>query len=111
MQRVIVDINDRSRVKSAIGIDPVPACGGQLDEPTWELFHGAIKSDENRYNILDFTTGNRNTAQWLNYMVERSRASTNEQAFAGGSGVSQHSPRAVFRKGEDICWVRRCRVL
>lgn len=83
MQRVIVDISDRGRVKSAVGIDPVPACGGQLDEPTWELFEGAIKNDENRYNILDFTTGNRNSAQWLNYMVERSRASTTEEAFAG----------------------------
>jgi pimeloyl-ACP methyl ester carboxylesterase len=83
MQRLILDINDRKRVKSAIGIDPVPACGGQLDEQSWTLFEGAIKNDENRYGILDFTTGNRNSAQWLNYMVERSRASTTESAFAG----------------------------
>jgi len=83
MQRVMLDIDDRSRVVSAIGIDPVPACGGQLDEPSWALFQGAIKSDENRYTILDFTTGNRNAARWLHYMVERSRASTTEAAFAG----------------------------
>ena len=83
MQRVMVDIDDRRRIKSAVGIDPVPACGGQLDEPSWALFEGAVRSDENRYNILDFTTGNRNSAQWLNYMVERSRASTTESAFAG----------------------------
>ncbi|TNF99201.1 MAG: alpha/beta hydrolase [Gammaproteobacteria bacterium] len=83
MQRVILDIDDQNRIKSAVGIDPVPACGGQLDEQTWALFEGAIKNDENRYNILDFTTGNRNTSQWLNYMVERSHASTTEKAFAG----------------------------
>jgi pimeloyl-ACP methyl ester carboxylesterase len=83
MQRVILDIDDRSRIKSAVGVDPVPACGGQLDEQSWALFEGAIKNDENRYNILDFTTGNRNSSQWLNYMVERSRASTTENAFTG----------------------------
>ena len=83
MQRLILDIDERNRVKSTVGIDPVPACGGQLDEQTWTLFEGAIKSDENRYNILDFTTGNRNSAQWLNYMVDRSHASTTESAYAG----------------------------
>jgi pimeloyl-ACP methyl ester carboxylesterase len=83
MQRLILDIDDRQRVKSAVGIDPVPACGGQLDAQTWELFEGAIKNDENRYKILDFTTGNRHSPHWLNYMVERSRASTTEPAYAG----------------------------
>ena len=83
MQRLILDINNSNRVKSAVGIDPVPACGGQLDDQTWALFEGAITSDANRYNILDFTTGNRNTAQWLNYMVDRSHASTTNKAYAG----------------------------
>jgi pimeloyl-ACP methyl ester carboxylesterase len=83
MQRVILNIDDRKRIKSAVGIDPVPACGGQLDEEKWGLFEGAIKNDENRYTILDFTTGNRNSAHWLNYMVERSHASTTESAYAG----------------------------
>lgn len=83
MQRVMLDISDRSRIKSAVGVDPVPACGGQLDEQAWTLFEGAIMNDENRYDILDFTTGNRNTPQWINYMVARSRATTTEQAFSG----------------------------
>jgi pimeloyl-ACP methyl ester carboxylesterase len=83
IQRFILDLDDRKRVKSAVGIDPVPACGAQLDDDSWALFEGAITNDENRYNILDFTTGNRNSPQWLNYMVERSRASTTVEAFAG----------------------------
>ncbi|OOY34835.1 alpha/beta hydrolase [Solemya velum gill symbiont] len=83
MQRVMLDIDDRERVKSAVGIDPVPACGAQLDEQTWPMFEGAIESDENRYNILDFTTGNRNSSAWLNYMVERSRNTTTVPAFTG----------------------------
>jgi len=82
-QRLILDMDDRKRIKSAVGIDPVPACGGQLDEQSWELFEGAIKNDENRYKILDFTTGNRNSAQWINYMVEGSHTTTTESAFAG----------------------------
>lgn len=83
MQRLILDLDDPARVKSAVGIDPVPACGAQLDEASWELFSGAIESDEKRYQILDFTTGNRNSASWLNYMVEQSRATTTVPAFTG----------------------------
>lgn len=83
MQRLILDIDDRKRVKSAVGIDPVPACGAKLDDAGKDLFYGAIEKDANRYQILDFTTGNRNSVQWLNYMVKRSRASTTEDAFAG----------------------------
>jgi pimeloyl-ACP methyl ester carboxylesterase len=82
-QRLAVDAGGTARVRSIVGVDPVPACGGQLDEPSWELFSGAIDSDENRYQILDFTTGNRNSPNWLNWMVGRSRASTSVPAFAG----------------------------
>lgn len=83
MQRVILDLEDPTRVKCAVGIDPVPACGGQLDEQTWALFSGAVENDENRYNILDFTTGNRNSPHWINYMVERSHETTTDNAFGG----------------------------
>lgn len=83
MQRLILDIDDRRRVKSAVGIDPVPASGAQLEGEFWDLFEGAINSDENRYNILDFTTGSRNSSAWLNYMVERSRNTTTIPAFKG----------------------------
>lgn len=83
MQRVVLDIDDEHRVKSMIGIDPVPASGAQLEGEFWDLFEGAIKNDEKRYNILDFTTGNRNSSHWLNYMVERSHNTTTEKAYAG----------------------------
>jgi len=83
MQRVALDIEDKGRIKSMVGIDPVPACGAQLEGEFWELFEGAINNSENRYNILDFTTGNRNSANWLNFMVERSYKTTTQKAFAG----------------------------
>lgn len=83
MQRFILDRDPAITVKSAIGVTPVPASGGQLDENAWGLFEGAIKQDQNRYTILDFTTGNRLSATWLHNMVKASRATTNEAAFAG----------------------------
>ncbi len=83
MQRFILDCDDDINVLSAVGVTPVPACGGGLDEDAWGLFEGAIKSDENRYGILDFTTGNRLCPTWINTMVAASREQTNEQAYAG----------------------------
>lgn len=81
MQRFILD--SPVHVKSAIGVTPVPASGGQLDDNAWALFEGAVRNDENRYTILNFTTGNRLSAAWLNHMVKASRATTNEAAYAG----------------------------
>lgn len=80
-QRVMLDINDPDRIQSIVAITPVPACGVPFDEGTSELFNGAISNDENRRAILDFTTGNRNTPTWLNYMVKHCRASTTEKAY------------------------------
>ncbi|TXH67788.1 MAG: alpha/beta hydrolase [Thiothrix sp.] len=83
MQRFILDCDPDIQVKSAIGVTPVPASGGQLDENAWGLFAGAIKQDQNRYAIINFTTGNRLSATWINQLVQSSRATTNEAAFAG----------------------------
>lgn len=83
MQRFILDCDDSIRVKSAVGVTPVSGSGNALDENSWALFEGAIKSDQNRYGILDFTTGNRLAPSWLNGMVSASRAQTNEAAYGG----------------------------
>lgn len=83
MQRFILDCNDSISVKSAVGVTPVPASGGGLDENSWPLFEGAITEDGNRYGILDFTTGGRLSATWLNAMVKASREQTSEDAYRG----------------------------
>ena len=44
---------------------------------------GRYKNDGNRYGILDFTTGGRLSAAWLNNMVKTSRETTNEAAYGG----------------------------
>lgn len=81
-QKVLLDINDPKRIRSIVAITPVPACGVPLDEEKKELFDGAIENDENRRMILDFTTGNRNSAQWLDYMVRKCRETTTLPAYA-----------------------------
>lgn len=83
MQRFILDCDADIHVKSAIGITPVSASGGQLNEKAWDLFVGAIQQDTNRYAIINFTTGNRLNPAWINQMVRASRTTTHEAAFAG----------------------------
>lgn len=84
MQRMILDCDDSMTIKSAVGVTPVPACGGgPLDADATALFEGAIQNNENRYGILDFTTGGRLSAAWLSNMVKASRDTTNEAAFGG----------------------------
>lgn len=82
MQRIMLDVDKPERIRSAIGICPVPACGYPLDEEAAELFAYAIQHDEGRYAILDYTTGSRLSAGWLNFMVAQSRAATSEAVFA-----------------------------
>jgi pimeloyl-ACP methyl ester carboxylesterase len=80
--RILLDINDSDRIPSIVAVAPVPPCGVPLDEANTELFNGAIKHDEYRRRILDFTTGHRNSGIWLDHMVRSSRAATTEAAYA-----------------------------
>jgi pimeloyl-ACP methyl ester carboxylesterase len=80
--RILLDINDPDRIRSIVAVAPVPPSGVPLDKANTELFNGAIKHDEDRYKILDFTTGNRNTGTWLDHMVRCSRETTTEAAYA-----------------------------
>lgn len=81
-QRIMVDINDADRVKSIVAITPVPACGVPFDKSSAALFYGAVNSDKDRRNILDFTTGNRNSIAWLDFMVNNCRDTTTVEAYA-----------------------------
>ncbi|MGC4948606.1 alpha/beta fold hydrolase [Streptomyces sp. DT224] len=69
------------RVRRLVGISPVPASGLPLSPEQWELFSGAAASPENRRIILDFTTGGRRPAAWLDRMVRRSVRCSDERAF------------------------------
>src|SRR3979411_1489903 len=45
------------RIRKIAGVAPVPAFPVPFDEATWNLLDGAAGSAENRYAIVDFSTG------------------------------------------------------
>lgn len=79
IQRVYADAPER--VNTMIGIAPVHATPFPWDDDSWALFDGAAQQDGNRFGIIDFTTGNRNTATWVNAMVASSVANSTREAF------------------------------
>lgn len=81
MQRVYTQAPDR--VEAMVGISPVPATGVPFDEDGWALFSGAAEQDDNRYAIIDFTTGNRLSPVWLRQMVGHSVDSSTREAVGG----------------------------
>lgn len=70
-----------SRIRSIIGISPVPASGFPLEGEMWELFAGAAKNPANRRAIIDNTTGGLRDDVWLDAMVSRSVERSSATAF------------------------------
>lgn len=79
IQRVWADAPQR--VTALVGVAPVPAGGTPFDDESWALFSGAAENDGNRGAIIDFTTGNRNTATWVQKMVAYSVDHSERAAF------------------------------
>lgn len=79
VQRVLVEVPDR--VRSLVGVSPVPASGVPFDEDAWALFAGAAGNDGNRRAIIDLTTGNRLSGAWLDRMVAFSVRESTREAF------------------------------
>ncbi len=74
-------LNAPSRVRSIIGVSPVPASGFPLEGEAWELFAGAAENPGNRRAIIDNTTGGRRETAWLDAMVSRSVERSSATAF------------------------------
>jgi pimeloyl-ACP methyl ester carboxylesterase len=81
IQRVYADAP--GRVNAMIGIAPVHSTPFPWDDDSWALFDGAAQEDGNRFGIIDFTTGNRNTLTWVGRMVASSVANSTREAFGG----------------------------
>lgn len=81
IQRVYADVPDR--VTAMIGISPVHSTPFPWDDDSWALFDGAAQADGNRFGIIDFTTGNRNTSTWVDQMVAKSVEGSTREAFGG----------------------------
>jgi len=53
-----------------------------MDAQGWALFSGAARNPGNRAAIIDFTTGSKLTATFINLMVQRSLENSTVDAFA-----------------------------
>lgn len=71
------------RVQALVGIAPVPASGVPFDAAAWELFSAAAGDPQARRTIIDFSTGQRLSARWLDTMVARSLADALPEAVTG----------------------------
>ena len=80
VQQVLADAP--ARVQKLVAVTPVPASGVPFDEEGWKLFSSAAASPQARKGILDFSTGNRLSAAWLERMVKHSLENSTPQAFA-----------------------------
>ncbi|WP_129305924.1 alpha/beta hydrolase [Streptomyces sp. L2] len=69
------------RLRRIVGVSPVPASGLPLSGEQGALFTDAAHKAENRRAIIDFTTGGRRPAAWLDRMVARSLARSDAKAF------------------------------
>jgi pimeloyl-ACP methyl ester carboxylesterase len=80
IQRVYADAP--RRVTALIGISPIHASAFPFDDEGWKLFEDAADSEANRYTIIDYTTGNRNSATWINKIVAYSLSCSTPEAFS-----------------------------
>lgn len=81
IQKVLVAAPER--VRALVGITPVSAAGGGLDEQGWQLFSAAGNDPQVRRAIIDFTTGSRLTGTWLDAMMASTQANSDDEAVAG----------------------------
>jgi pimeloyl-ACP methyl ester carboxylesterase len=79
MQRVMLDAG--GRVTAMVGLSPVPSTGVPFDDQSWQLFSGAAGNRDNRYAIIDLTTGNRLSSHWINSVVDFSLRESDADAF------------------------------
>lgn len=100
MQRVYADAPDR--VRALVGVSPVPAGGVPFDEQSWQLFSSAADSPDSRRAIIDFTTGNRLTATWLDAMVQHSLDNSDRDAFAAYLPAWARTDFHTEIKGADV---------
>lgn len=77
--RILLQAPDR--VDKLIGLNPVPASAVPMDEQGWELFSGAAANAGNRAAIIDFTTGGKLTATFIQQVVQHSLDHSDAAAF------------------------------
>jgi len=69
------------RVRRLVALNPVPATGVPFDDDGWALFSGAAGNRENRSAIINFTTGGRLPAAFVDHVVQHSLDNSAREAF------------------------------
>jgi pimeloyl-ACP methyl ester carboxylesterase len=70
------------RVRKIAAVTPVPPQAVPFDDASWNLFDGAAANADNRYAIIDFSTGNRLSSTWINSICQHSLKTARQDAFA-----------------------------
>lgn len=78
-QKVAMDAG--ARVKSVIGITPVPAIALPFDEATFGFFSSACDQDEAALAIMGDSLGNRLSKIWMASMLRRARETAKPDAY------------------------------
>src|SRR5258708_28112378 len=79
VQHVLV--GDPGRVREVVALSPGPANEVPFDEDGWALFSGAADSRDKRAAIMNFTTGGRLPAAFVNHVVQHSLDNSAAEAF------------------------------
>jgi pimeloyl-ACP methyl ester carboxylesterase len=69
------------RVRRLVALNPVPATGVPMDADGWALFSGAAVGRDNRFAIINFTTGGRLPAAFVDHIVQHSLDNSAVEAF------------------------------
>jgi pimeloyl-ACP methyl ester carboxylesterase len=99
-QRILLASPDR--INKIVAITPVPANAVPFDDATWQLFEGAAGNDNNRYGIIDFSTGNRLSSAWIRRMAQHSRTTSREAAFAAYLSAWARTDFASLVQGNPV---------
>lgn len=80
IQYTLADVPER--VQCMVGIAPVPASGVPFDDKGWSLYNAATSEPKARRAVLNFLSGKRQPAEWLDEMVANSMKHTQPDALA-----------------------------
>lgn len=100
VQKVLALTPDR--VDAMVGISPVSSMPTPFDDAGRDLFWGAPDNRENRYGIIDFTTGNRNTPTFVNTLTDWSLEHSTRDAFANVLEAWAHADFSDEVRGNEV---------
>lgn len=93
------------KLKSVVGITPVPAIAIPMDDAAMDLFSNAWQQPENRATIIGMTTGDRLGEIWSGTLAESSRAQSTPEAFRDYFHAWQGEDHSAGMQGLKTPWL------